>query len=147
MAKKIRIGNVYEIPLPNGKKAYARLYKEYTLAIYEGLYDNYSQLEHDTKIYRFICVYRDVLNNPEWKIVDYKPFSNEDDAWAPPRRVIDPLTLEGRLYYKGVISKCTFDECKDLEVAEVWDKHHVEDMLMGSKKWDDDIGKLIKQEK
>lgn len=134
MAKKIRIGNVYEIPLPNGKKAYARLYKEYTLAIYEGLYDNYSQLKHDTKIYRFICVYRDVLNNPEWKIVDYKPFSNEDDAWAPPKRIIDPLTLEGGLYYKGVISKCTYDECKDLEVAAVWDKHHVEDMLMGSKK-------------
>ena len=32
--KKLKLGDIYEIPLPNGKNAYGRLFKEYTLAIY-----------------------------------------------------------------------------------------------------------------
>ena len=34
--KRLKLGNIYEIGLQNGKKAYARLFKEYTLAIYIG---------------------------------------------------------------------------------------------------------------
>lgn len=34
--KRLKLGNIYEIGLPNGKKAYARLFKECTLAIYIG---------------------------------------------------------------------------------------------------------------
>lgn len=34
--KKLKLGDIYEIELPNGKKAYARLFKEFTLAIYNG---------------------------------------------------------------------------------------------------------------
>ena len=37
--KRAKIGNIYEIPLPNGKKAFGRLYKEGTLAIYEKICD------------------------------------------------------------------------------------------------------------
>jgi hypothetical protein len=36
--KRIKIGSVYEIPLPNGLNAYGRLFKEYTLGIYEYFY-------------------------------------------------------------------------------------------------------------
>ena len=143
--KKLKIGSIYEIPLPNSKKVYARLYKEYTLAIYEGKYDNYQQLKDNTKIYRYIGVYKDVLDSKDWKIVDYKPFDNLEDAWAPPKCVVDEITGEGSIYYKGEISKCTYDECKDLEVAAAWDKDHVIDMLMGITKWDESLQKPIKK--
>lgn len=33
--KKLKLGDVYCIPLPNGKIAFARLFKEYTLAVYK----------------------------------------------------------------------------------------------------------------
>lgn len=29
--KRLKLGNIYEIGLPNGKKAYVRLFKEYTM--------------------------------------------------------------------------------------------------------------------
>ena len=32
---RLKLGNIYEIPLPNGINAYGRLYKEGVLAIYK----------------------------------------------------------------------------------------------------------------
>ena len=66
-----------------------------------------------------------------WKIVGRRPFDSDEDAWAPPTVVVDDITGKGSLYYKGQISSCTFEECRDLEVASAWDRHHVVDMLMG----------------
>ena len=37
MAVKKKLGDIVEIPLTENKNAYARLYKEYTLGIYEGM--------------------------------------------------------------------------------------------------------------
>ena len=37
--KKLRLGDIYLIPLPNGKFTFGRLFKESTLAIYKGTYD------------------------------------------------------------------------------------------------------------
>ena len=54
--KKIKLGDIYEIPLPNGKNAYGRLFKEYTLAIYSGIYNDISELPDTVSYYRFICV-------------------------------------------------------------------------------------------
>ncbi len=37
--RRLKLGDIYEIPLPNGQNAYGRLYKECTLAIYKkGVY-------------------------------------------------------------------------------------------------------------
>ena len=73
----------------------------------------------------------------EWKVVGHKSFKNMDDAWAPPKCVVDQLTAKGSIYYKGEIHSCTYHECKDLEIVAVLDRHHVIDMLMGNPKWDD----------
>ncbi|WP_434798217.1 hypothetical protein [Terrisporobacter vanillatitrophus] len=38
--KRLKLGDIYEISLPNEMNAYGRLYKESTLAIYEKICSN-----------------------------------------------------------------------------------------------------------
>ena len=66
-------------------------------------------------------------------------FVSEEEAWPPPKVVVDAITKKGSLYYKGVISSCSYEECKDLEVVAVWDRHHVVDRLMGIDIWEKSI--------
>ncbi len=141
--KRLKLGDIYEIELPNGKKAYARLFKEYTLALYNGVYDDYTEVPLEESYFRYIGVYKDLLTDGVWKIVGNRPFSNEDDAWPLPKVVVDAISGKGSLYYKGEIKHCSFEECKDLEVVAVWDRNHVIDMLMGETKWDNSIRKPI----
>lgn len=125
------------------KKAYARLFKEYTLALYNGVYDDYTEVPLEESYFRYIGVYKKVLTDGVWKIVGNRPFSNEDDAWTPPKVVVDAISGKGSLYYKREIKHCSFEECKDLEVVAAWDRNHIIDMLMGETKWDDSIRKPI----
>ena len=108
--RRLRLGDIYEIPLPDGTNAYGRLYK-------------------------------DLLQDGEWKIVATRKFISEEDAWAPPKCVIDAITGIGSLYYKGMITTCSYEECKDLEIAAVWDRHHLIDRLMGNDVWEKSLGK------
>lgn len=136
--KRIKLGDIYEIELPNGKKAYARLFKEYTLAIYNGFYSDYLELPLDESYFRFIGVYKDLLTDGKWKVVGNRKFDDENEAWAPPCCVI---SADGKtsLYYKGILTDCKPEECKDLEIGAAWDRHHVIDMLMGDSKWDNTL--------
>lgn len=133
--KKLKLGDIYEITLPNGKKAYGRLFKEYVLAIFKGRYSSFDELKINDDYDFFVGVYKDLLQDGEWKVVGNVKFDNDDEAWAPPRCVVDAITNKGSLYYKGEIIPCTFAECKDLEVVAAWDRHHVVDRLMGNIEW------------
>lgn len=98
----------------------------------------------DTEEYQFfVSVYKDLLQDGEWKVVGNRRFEDEEDAWAPPRCVIDAITKKGSLYYRGEIIPCEYEECKDLEIAAVWDREHVVDRIMGDDKWLEAIGRPI----
>lgn len=143
--KRLKLGDIYEIGLPNGKKAYARLFKEYTLAIYKGFYNHISELLDGAEYFRFIGVYRDLLQDGAWKIVGNRPFQSEEDAWPPPRCVVDAITKRGSLYHRGKIIPCACEQCRDLEVVAAWDRRHVVDMLMGDTRVDQSIRKPVAQ--
>lgn len=141
MSKKEKLGNIYEIPLPNGKKAYGRLYKEGVLGIYKGVYNSLSELPLLEKYLFFVCVYEDILKDGKWPIVGNRSFENEEESWSPPWCVVDALTKKGSIYYKGEFFDCTYEECKDLEIASVWERHHVIDRIMGGYKWKENLPK------
>lgn len=141
--KRLKLGDIYEIELPNGKKAYARLFKEYTLAIYNGFYNDYSDVPLAESYLRYIGVYKNVVTDSVWKIVGSRPFNDDEEAWAPPQVVVDAITGKGSVYYKGEIKSCSFEECKGLEVVAAWDRAHIIDMLMGESKWDNSIRKPV----
>lgn len=137
---KLRLGDIYEIPLPNGKKAYGRLYKEYTLAIYNKICLSYEELPEQEEYQFFVGVYKDLLQDGIWKVVGSRKFDKEE-AWSPPQCVIDAITGIGSLYDKGKIIPCSYNECKDLEIASVWDRNHLIDRLMGDNKWGKELGR------
>lgn len=141
--KRLKLGDIYEIPLPNGKNAYGRLFKECTLAIYQKRCLEVKELPDNEDYECFIGVYKDLLQDGVWKIVGNRKFENDEKAWPPPMCVIDAITKIGSLYYKGNIIPCSYEECKDLEVATAWDRHHVIDRLMGDTRWDKLLGKPI----
>lgn len=134
MAKRKRLGDIVEIHLPDGRNAYARLYKEFTLGIYKGTYQSYNDVPTDAEFFRFICLYRSSLS--KLQVVGSRPFSNGEDSWAPDKVVVDAITGKGSLYHHGEILKCTYEECKDLEVCAVWELSHLVDMLMGDTRID-----------
>ena len=88
-------------------------------------------------------MYQDLLQDNEWKVVGNRSFRNEEESWPPPKCAADAVTLKGSLYYKGEIIACTYEECKNLEVAAVWDRRHAVNMLMGDTKCDNGIRKPV----
>lgn len=144
--RRLKLGDIYEIPLPNGLTAYGRLYKEYTLAIYEKICHNVSELPSENKYKFFVGVYKDLLQDGVWSVVANRPFDSDDDAWSPPQCVVDAITNIGSLYYKGEITPCSYEECKDLEVVAAWDRHHVIDRIMGIDTWEKSIRRPIDPE-
>lgn len=139
--RRLKLGDIYEIPLPNGTNAYGRLYKECTLAIYKIRCNSISELPEKEEYQFFVGVYKDLLQDGEWPIVANREFKSEEDAWPPPQCVLDAITKIGSLYHKGETRRCTYEECKDLEIVAAWDRHHVVDRLMGDDKWEKLIGR------
>lgn len=137
--RRLKLGDIYEIPLPDGTNAYGRLHKDTTLAIYSIRCSSVSELPEEEIYESYIAVYRDLLQDGEWPVVANRGFASEEEAWPPPKVVVDAITKQGSLYYKGIISPCSYEECKDLEVVAVWDRHHLVDRLMGNDIWEKSI--------
>lgn len=133
--RRLKLGDIYTIPLPNGKIAFARLFKEYTLAIYKSIYLDASELPQNEEYSFFVGVYKDLLQDGEWKVIESRPFLADDDAWAPPQCIKDKLSGKYSLYFKGEIIPSTEEECKGLEQVAAWDRQHVVDRIMGESKW------------
>lgn len=138
--RRLKLGDIYEISLPDGRNAYGRLYKEYTLAIYDTRCNDVSELPEDNTYEFYVGVYKNLLQDGEWPVVANRSFASEEEAWPPPMVIIDAITQKGSLYHKGIISPCSYEECKDLEVVAVWDRHHVVDRLMGNDIWEKSLG-------
>lgn len=139
--KREKLGDIYEIPLPNGLNAYGRVFKE-SVGIYKNFYNSYDELPFDEEYLFFPGIYtyaKRTLN-----IVGNRPFDdNSDEAWGPKKCVVDGITLIGAIYYKGEIFECSYNECKDLEVVSAWDINQIVDTLMGDGKWLNSIRKPV----
>lgn len=135
---RIKLGDVYAIPLPNNKFAFGRRFKDAGIGIYKYIGESIE----DTPIneaYQFIVgVYDDVLKTGQWKIVENRPFQNEVEAWPPPACVIDKLSGDYSIYYMGEIKRASKSECEGLEIAAVWEAEHIIDRIMGEDKWHKD---------
>lgn len=121
------MGDIVEIPFSDGRNAYV-------MGIYKGIYSSYDDVPEDVGFFRFIYLYQSGLS--KLQVVGSRPFANDEDSWAPDRVVVDAITGRGGLYHRGEILKCTYDECKDLEVCAVWGLSHLIDMMMGDTRID-----------
>ncbi|WP_227940450.1 Imm26 family immunity protein [Alkalihalobacillus deserti] len=133
--RRLKIGDVYAIPLPNGKYAFGRVYKDAGFGVYEHIGNSIDDLPDKEEFLFNIGVYKDVLTSGKWDVVENRPFSNEEEAFPPPKYIQDKILGKYSIYHKGEIKEATKEECKDLEVAGVWDEQHIIDRIMGEDKW------------
>ena len=136
-ARRIRPkpGDVFQIPLPDGRFAYGRVFRDASVGIYKQV-SAAPQSPPDREEFAFIVgLYKDVLTSGRWPIIGRRPFPDEDAAWPPPKSIKDPISGRYSLYHKGEIRPASPEECAGLERAAVWDAHHVIDRIQGSDKW------------
>lgn len=133
--RRLKLGDVYRIPLSNGTFAFARLFKEYTLAIYKTLSKDASLLPQNEEYSFYVGVYKDLLQDGEWEVIENRPFLSDDDAWAPPQCIKSKIYEKYSLYIKGQIIPSTKEDCEGLEQAAAWDRQHVVERIMGETKW------------
>jgi hypothetical protein len=133
--KRIKLGDVHAIVLPNQKFAFGRVFWDASIGIYKHIGDNIDDLP-TTEEYQFVVgVYADVLKSGNWPVVDNRPFSNNDEKWPPPNCVKDKISGGYSIYYRGEFRKASKEECEGLETAAVWEAEHIIDRIMGSDKW------------
>ncbi len=133
---KVKLGDVFQINLPNGKYAYGRVYKDATVGIYNKITDKPLNPPIGFRDFMFfVGLYSDILKKGKWEIIGNDPFLNEEEAWPPKKFIYDVINKAYSIYFRGQIIPANKEECVGLESASVWDLHHVIDRIMGDNKW------------
>jgi hypothetical protein len=133
--RRVKLGDIYAIPLPNGMYAFGRVMRDAGIAIYKYIGSSVEDIPK-TEEYQFIVgVYKDVLQGGAWTVVGNRPFNNEEESWPPKEYILDQINGSYRIYHKGEMIPSTQEECEGLEEATVWDAHHIIDRIMGEDKW------------
>ncbi|MEI5906914.1 Imm26 family immunity protein [Bacillus spongiae] len=135
--RRIKVGNVYAIPLPNSNFAFGRRFKDSSIGIYEHIGEDIEDLPKEEKYDFIVGIYDDVLKSGDWPLVDNRSFRNEDDSWPPPTFIIDAISGEYSIYYKGDIQKASKEQCGGLERTAVWEGWLIIDRIMGNDSWKD----------
>ena len=131
--KKIRpkIGDVFQITLPNSKYAYGRVYKDASIGIYKYLSDEPNSPPIGSRDFLFIVgMYNDLLKTGELPIIGQDKFTSEESAWPPPTFIKDPISGAYSIYYQGLIRDAKVGEWIALECAAVWDLNHIIERIL-----------------
>jgi hypothetical protein len=122
--QKPKLGSIIAIPLPGKKFAFAKLFKDLTLGVYDLVSNKIEPVEnvlkHKTSFFQ--AVVDTAIKSGKWPIIGEDPFPNEDAAWAPPKvtgvligKKVDPLKL--RLVHKMTHRPVTPKEAAGLDIA------------------------------
>lgn len=133
LSRKIKpaLGDVFQIDLPDGRYAYGRVYRDASVGIYRQVSDEPFLPPISSYDYLFnVGMYEGVLTNGVCPIVGQYPFANNEEAWPPPKCIIDPISGEYSIYHKGQIRQASKVECDGLEEAAVWEIEHIVSRIM-----------------
>ena len=68
--RRIKIGDIFAIPLPDGKYAFGRVMEDAQLAVYQGKYESIQDFDKTRKYSFIVGVYRNVLTDGKWLVID-----------------------------------------------------------------------------
>jgi len=132
--KKPREGSLLRIGLEDGANAFARVLPNSQIALYDILVPQIDTLSShnvfSAKILWKLTVMKSALISGRWPVMDYRPL--ESELTAPVEYFIrDQLTGRYSIYRSsdGYTRGSTFEECKELEAAAVWEAEHIEDRI------------------
>ena len=118
------IGSIIAVPLPDRRYAFAKVFKNRALGVYDLLSKKVEPVSEVTK--HKIAFYQSATDEPirsgDWPIIGEEPFADDESAWAPPRAVgpvpglpIDPNVL--RIEHRGESRKATLSEAAGLDIS------------------------------
>lgn len=134
MAKRIRVGNLYGIPLPNGKFAFGRLMRDSRIAIFSHIGISINDLPKIENYQFIVGIYKSDINK-DLIYIENIPFESEELEWPPPSYIYDQIGGSYEIYHKGIIKPSSKEQCIGLECTAVWHTNHIIDRIMGDEKW------------
>ena len=131
-AKKIKrkVGDVLAIKLEDGSFSFGRVLEEPLIAFYDcKSVDKLSLEEIVSKPIIFkVWVMNSAVESGRWEVLGNEPLDQGLEE-IPKFFKQSPLNKKFSIYYQGVETPSTKEECQELERAAVWDPEHVEDRL------------------
>lgn len=118
------MGSIIAVPLSDGRFAYAKVYQDFNLAVYDFLSKEMVSIQKvlKHKIAFFQAATDLPIKSGEWPIIGEDPFPNEEASWGPPKAVVFPpggTPLESadlKIYYKGALrGRAKPEEVKGLD--------------------------------
>jgi len=118
---KPRVGDIFEVPLPNGRFAYGKVLRDASVGIYDTVFDTRTAPPIKSSFAFVVGLYEYILADGTWPIVGHEPFESTDGEWPPAYFIKDSISGDYSRYYKGIITPSSETECSGLEQAAVWD--------------------------
>ena len=122
---KYKLGSIVSIPLSEGRFAYAKVYKDNTLAVY-GIISK-TILPNKEVVKKEIAFSQpctdSAIKNGDWPIIGVEPFLSEEAAWPPPLatcyvKKTNEWTMGGipRISFKGETHTASLEEVRGLYI-------------------------------
>ena len=128
---KVKLGDVFQIALPDGRFAYGRVYDDASVGIYSTITTQPYQPPVGSRDFLFtVAIYSDILENHQWPIINHDPFAPDESHWPPPYFVRDVIGGDYQIYHKGVLRPAEPQEIVGLEEAAVYEADHIVDRIM-----------------
>jgi hypothetical protein len=123
------VGDIVELPLPDGRYAYGRVLRDASVAV---LISETSVIPPvGTRDYECV-VGVDEGDLARLAVVGHDPAIDEADEWPPPYSVTDPITGESRIYHRGEIRPHQSADATGLEPAAVWSVEQIVERALTS---------------
>ena len=122
----MKVGDVFQIPLPDGRFAYARVYRDASIGVYREVSETPNNPPIGSRDFLFIVgMYKDVPKTNNWPKVGKDSFSTPESEWPPPMFVKDVMSGRYQIYHKGEFRDADVSQVSELEEAAVWDADHI----------------------
>ena len=98
---KPRVGDIFEVPLPNGRFAYGKVFRDASVGIYETVFDAPERPPIKSAFSFVVGLYEYILADGVWPIVGHEPFDSTDAEWPPPYFINDAISGDYSRYPKA----------------------------------------------
>jgi hypothetical protein len=122
--QKVQLGSIVSIPLQDGRFAFAKVFNDFELGVFEIVADHVLPIE--TVLRAPIVFYQAASDRPikegTWAVLGVDAFESDEAAWAPAKAMgvvpglrINPGTLQ--ITHRGQIRRANLDEVRGMEAA------------------------------
>lgn len=130
-------GDIFAIPLPNGRFGFGLCFRASLCGIYQHVGSDINDLPSDRKFLFVTAITKPSLNSADWVVVGKDPVAKSADTHLPRQFIHDEQTGSYSIYeaMSGEITPSTREECVGLEEVAAWSATHVVQRLLSGGKY------------